>query len=112
MKYHLIHYFDVWRDADGWQVNDLCEEAIIFFSACPDKAEILAKLKEIGFLKKSTRMASLRETSQGDADFIDFEDRFGMPIFRLERNDATEDEDCYHKEYNGIHMRKVSDEKE
>jgi hypothetical protein len=111
MKYHLIHYFDVWGNArDGFEVNNLCEEAVLFFSACPDKREILAKLKEIGFLKKSVRMASIIDTGTGDADFIDYEDRFGRPIFRLERNDATEEEDCYHKEYSGINIHKVLDE--
>lgn len=110
-KYRLINYFDVWGNKkDGYEINNLCEDAIVCFPDVPDKREILSKLKRIGFLRKSCRMASIVETNQGDGDFIDFEDAYGRPIFRLERNDGTEEEDCYHKEYQGINIRKVYDE--
>jgi hypothetical protein len=111
MKYRLINYFDVWGNArEGWEVNNLCEDAIVYFPDYPSKEEIIKKLKSIGWLKKSVRMASIIDTGLGDGDFIDFEDRRGMPIFRLERNEDTENETCYHKEYSGINIRRVSDE--
>ena len=111
MKYKLIYYFDVWGNRqEGYEVNNLCEEAIIWFADVPDKREILEKLKKIGFLKKSLRMASIVNTGQGDGDFMDFEDAYGYPVFRLERPMGIEEEDCYHKESSGINIRKVYDD--
>ena len=109
MKYRLINYFDVWGNArEGYEVNNLCEDGILYFPDYPSKAEILKKLKAIGWIKKTVRMASIVDTDVGDADFIEYDDRRGMPLFRLEKIEDTAE--CYHKEYSGIHISKIMDE--
>ena len=87
MKYRLIDYFDVWGNAkEGYEVNNLCTFAIVDFrNYPPTDTDILKKLKSIGYLKKTCRLASIVDTGLGDADFIDYEDRKGRPVFRLER---------------------------
>jgi hypothetical protein len=86
MKYRVINYFDVVGNRkDGYEVNNLCEYAVVEFKEYPSKRDVMEKMKEIGFFKKSVRLASFVDIGLGDAEFIEYEDRFGRPVFRLER---------------------------
>jgi hypothetical protein len=86
-QYQVIDYCDVWgSEKEGWEVNDLRKFAIVEFKKCPPTdTDILKKLKSIGYLKKTTRLASIVNTGIGDADFIEYKDSKGFPAFRLER---------------------------
>jgi hypothetical protein len=85
-QYQVIDYCDVWgNETDGYEVN-LRKFAIVGFETCPPThTDILKKLKSIGYLKKTTRLASIVSTGYGDADFIEYKDSKGFPEFRLER---------------------------
>jgi hypothetical protein len=119
MKFRLIHYFDVWGNRkDGYEVNNLCEDAIVNFdSEYPTESEILKKLKEIDFFKKTVRLRSIR-FDHNCGEMIEIEDRDGMPICRLEtlkyEMEKRPDDDflAYHKEYSGIHIKTVYDEED
>ena len=86
-QFQLFDYCDVRGDEkEGWEVNDLRKWAIVDFKTCPPTdTDILKKLKSIGYLKKTSRLASMVRTGYGDADFIEFTDSKGFPGFRLER---------------------------
>lgn len=110
MKLRLIHYFDVWGNVhDGYMVNNLCEEAVINFRGddWPDNRAILKALKRIGFVKKTTRLRSVRFEG-GSADIVEITERNGKPICRLEK--VEDNARAYHKEYRGIIISTVCDE--
>ena len=111
--FRLVHYFDVWGNAkDGYEVNNLCEEAILEFKEDPSEMEVLKKLKEIGFIKKSVRRNSVY-FDHNCSDMIEINTRKGIPFCRLENLEykiekyGMEEFQPYHKEYCGINIRKV-----
>jgi len=95
-KFRLVHYFDVWGNAkDGYEVNNMSEIAVLKFEETwPTNRTVFDKLKKIGFLKKTTRVNSVRFDEAGD--MYEIFDRKGIPICRLEGADDTAK--CYHME--------------
>jgi hypothetical protein len=86
-NWQLVNYFDVWGNKiDGWEVNNLCMEGDPFLLSdeCTQK-NVVQKLKEIGFFKKTVRM-NMVDFSIWDNDMIEISQRNnGCPICRLER---------------------------
>ena len=91
MKFRLVNYFDVWGNKkDGFEVNNMCEQAIIDFDDWPSKDDILKTLKKIGFLKPTCRKASIHwDNSYMEAIGID--DRNDCPVALLERYYGDDD---------------------
>jgi hypothetical protein len=83
----LINYFDVWGNKkDGWEINNLCEEnagELFLHEECTHK-DILQKLKEVGFLKSTTRMNQLVFEGLGDFGVEIYQKKDMQPICRIE----------------------------
>ena len=84
MVYDLINYFDVWKDEEGWQVNNLCveEEGLYIDDTCTDK-EILQFLVKIGFLVTSDRRKVYLE-DMGDGFIEIYQKKGNIPLGRLQ----------------------------
>jgi hypothetical protein len=98
MKFKLIYYFDVWGNSrEGFEVNNQCEQAIMEFPDWPTNKELLQRLKNINFIKKTTRMNSVEfDNSYMEAYCIN--ERNGKPFCFVEQcYDDTETP--YHIEY-------------
>ena len=86
MKYQLVDYFDVWKDRNGWQVNNLCKvgEPITISDDATD-SDIINYLKQIRFLDKNANEENVR-VEWIDEFFVElFEDATDLPLGRLER---------------------------
>lgn len=89
-KWRLVNYFDVWGNAtDGWEVNDLCKEDK-FLENADEKSneELIAWLRDIGFLTEYATMETVEVWNDGD--MIEFSNTLetdypGYPLCRLER---------------------------
>jgi len=113
-KFRLVHYFDVWGNAkDGYEVNNMAEIAVLKFDETwPTNRAVFDRLKKIGFLKKTTRVNSVRFDEA--VDMYEIFDRKGAPFCFLEGADDTAE--CYHMEptsmYGLMTYKKVIDEEE
>lgn len=84
-SYRVIDYFDVWgNEKDGFEVNNLAEVGTIQLIDYTDRREMLKRLKEIDYFKKTVRHNQLEVWN--DYDMIEIYQKKDMrPVCRLER---------------------------
>ena len=83
-KWRVVNYFDVWGNArDGWEVNNLCEHAIITANI-ETRADVLKALKACDFLRPHVRLNMIDfPIGIGDVTEVDAR-KDGRPLCRLE----------------------------
>jgi hypothetical protein len=83
-KYRVINYFDVWgNEADGWEVNNLCEEGYILVTDYTDYEELVGHLKAMDLLHYEVKPEEI--VWNNDYEMIElYEKRNQMPLFRLD----------------------------
>lgn len=81
----LINYFDVWGNKkDGWEVNNMCTESEFELHEDVTDKEILQSLKNVGFMKTTTRMTQLVFEDLHDFGVEIYQKKDMQPICRVE----------------------------
>lgn len=90
-KYRVVSY-DVWGNAkDGYEVNDTYPTGLsVELPANPSDREIMQALKEVGYIKKSTRLAQLMIDGEPRFSFYVDEAKDGRPLCELRRVNEQE----------------------